>query len=56
MIPVHIGGSDKVLPPKGRIPKRARVTISFGEPLTFSAEQPYPEIVASIMKEIEGLS
>ncbi len=56
VVPVHIDGSEKVLPPKGRIPKRARVTISFGKPLTFSAEQPYLEIVASIMKEVKALT
>ena len=56
VVPVHIDGSDKVLPPKARFPKRGHVTISFGKPLSFSAGQPYPEIVTSIMKEIEALS
>ena len=56
VIPVHIDGSEKVLPPKGRIPKRGRVTVSFGKPIYFSEGQPYPDIVISIMKEIEALS
>lgn len=56
VVPVHIDGSDKVLPPKGRLPKRHRVTISFGKPLSFCAGQPYLEIVTTIMKEIEALS
>jgi 1-acyl-sn-glycerol-3-phosphate acyltransferase len=56
VIPVNIQGSDKVLPPKSKMPKRERVTVSFGKPMTFSAEQSYPEIVTSIMKEIEALS
>ena len=56
VVPVHIDGSDKVLPPKARLPKRGRVTVSFGRPLSFSEEQPYEEIVTSIMKEIEDLS
>lgn len=56
VVPVHIDGSDKVLPPKSKIPKRNRVTMSFGKPLIFSEGQPYPEIVASIMKEIEALA
>ena len=56
VVPVHIDGSDKVLPPKARFLRRSRVTISFGKPLFFSAGRPYPEIVASIMNEIETLS
>ena len=56
VIPVHIDGSDKVLPPKSRIPKRGRVTISFGKPICFSEGPPYRDIVISIMKEIEALS
>ena len=56
VIPIHIDGSDKILPPKSRFPKRGRITISFGKPLSFSAEQPYLEIATSIMKEIEALS
>jgi len=56
VIPVHIDGSDKVLPPKSRIPKRARITISFGKPILFSEGQSYPDIVTAIMKEIEALS
>lgn len=56
VVPVHIDGSEKVLPPKARIPKRHRVTISFGEPVFFSGKQSYPEIVASIMKKIEALA
>ncbi len=56
VVPVHIDGSDKVLPPRARLPKRHRVTISFGEPLSFSADQPYLEIVTSIMEKIEALS
>ena len=56
VVPVHIDGSEKVLPPKARIPKRGRVTITFGEPIFFSSEQIYLEIVASIMKKIETLA
>ena len=56
VVPVHIDGSDKILPPKSRFPKRGRITISFGRPLSFSEGQPYQEIVTSIMKEIEALS
>ena len=56
VVPVHIDGSEKVLPPKGRVPKRGRVTISFGEPVFFPAEQSYIDIVAAIMQKIEALA
>jgi len=56
VVPVHIAGSDRVLPPGARIFKRGRVTISFGKPLRFSKNQPYSEIVADVMKEIGSLS
>lgn len=56
IIPVHIDGSEKVLPPKSHIPKRGRVTITFGKPISFSDEQLYLEIVESIMREIEALA
>ena len=56
VIPIHIDGSDTVLPPKARFPKRGRITISFGKPLFFSEGQPYPEVVTSIMREIKALA
>jgi 1-acyl-sn-glycerol-3-phosphate acyltransferase len=52
IVPVHIKGSDKVLPPGAKLPKRNRVTISFGKPLIFSDEQSYSEIVTQVMNEI----
>ena len=56
VVPVHIDGSDKVLPPGAKYPKRHRVTISFGKPLVFSKEQPYSEIVTHVMNEIQVLA
>ena len=56
VVPVHISGSDKVLPKGAKVPRRNRVTVSFGKPQYFSKSQSYPEIMASIMKEIEALS
>lgn len=56
VIPVRIDGSEKVLPPKTRFPKRGRVTVSFGKPLDYSSDLLYTEIVTSIMREIESLS
>lgn len=56
VVPVHIDGSGYVLPPGARIPKRGRVTISFGKPLSFKEGQDYQEIVLSIMEEVKALS
>jgi len=56
VVPVHIDGSDKVLPPGAKYPQRNRVTISFGKPLMFSKEQSYSEIVTQVMNEIQVLT
>jgi len=56
VVPVHIDGSDKVLPPGAKYPQRNRVTISFGKPLIFSKEQSYSEIVMHVMNEIQMLT
>ncbi|MBE0504889.1 MAG: AMP-binding protein [Desulfuromonadales bacterium] len=45
VVPVRINGLDKVLPRGARWPKRGRVTVTFGVPLTFHGEEP-PEIIA----------
>jgi 1-acyl-sn-glycerol-3-phosphate acyltransferase len=56
VVPVYICGSDKVLPPGTKVPKRNHVTVSFGKPLFFSKEQSYSEIVIRIMEKIQALS
>lgn len=56
VLPVYIDGADKVLPPGTKWPKRSRVTVTFGKPVSFSKTQSYPEIVESIMREIQTLS
>ena len=56
VVPVHIGGSDKVLPRGAQFPKRGRVTVTFGKPIQFTDNKSYEEIVSAIMDEIEGLS
>jgi len=56
VIPVYIDGSDKVLPKGARFPKRSRVKIIFGKPLTYTKDQSYPEIATNIMSEIQSLS
>ena len=56
LVPVHIGGSDQVLPRGAKFPKRGRVTVTFGKPVRFTSGQTYEEIVAAIMDEIDGLT
>lgn len=56
VVPVHIEGSHKVLPPGAGMPKRNRITLSFGKPMTFSKDQSYEEIVDQVMSEIDALS
>jgi len=56
VVPVYIDGSDKILPRGARLPKRSRVTVIFGKPLSFSKGQSYPEIVTCIMNEIQALA
>ena len=56
VVPVFIEGSDKVLPPKAKLPRRGRVTIRFGLPISFSKEQSYEEIVSFIMRQITNLA
>jgi len=56
VLPVFIEGSDQVLPPGAKMFKRRRVSVTFGTPLKFSKEQPYPDIVNNIMDNIQLLS
>ena len=56
VVPVHIDGSDQVLPPGAKFPKRGRVTITFGKPINFTNDRSYEEIVSAIMDEIAVLS
>ena len=56
VVPVHIGGSDQVLPRGAKFPKRGRVTVTFGRPVRFSDDQSYDGIVSAIMDEIAGLT
>ena len=56
VIPVHIGGSDKVLPRGAKLPKRGKVTIVFGAPINFTKDQSYSDIVSNIMKKINEIS
>jgi long-chain acyl-CoA synthetase len=54
VVPIKISGTDQVLPPKARFPKRGRVTVTFGEPLMFSNEEP-ADIVEKTRQAVEKL-
>lgn len=54
VVPVKINGTGQVLPHDARFPKRGRVTVTFGEPLHFSYEEPV-EIVEMAHRAVEML-
>lgn len=54
VVPIKIGGTGQVLPPGARFPKRGQVTVTFGEPLQFSYEEP-AEIVEKTRQAVEKL-
>ena len=55
VVPVKIAGTDKVLPPKQTsMPKRGKVTVTFGEPLYFRFEEP-AEIVEKAHAAVAAL-
>ena len=54
VVPINISGTEKVLPPGARFPKKGRVTITFGKPLRFRNEEP-AEIVATTRQAVERL-
>ncbi len=54
VVPIKISGTDLVLPHKIRFPKRGKVTVTFGAPLSFRFEQP-AEIVAITRQTVEKL-
>jgi len=54
VVPIKIAGTERVLPPGAGFPKRGKVTVTFGEPLTFRYEQP-AEIVARARRAVEEL-
>jgi long-chain acyl-CoA synthetase len=55
VVPVHLSGIEKVLPPGSAWPKRGRVTVSFGEPILFTRETP-DEIVEKARKAVEDMA
>ncbi len=54
VVPVHISGTEQLLAPKARFPKRGKVVITFGEPLHFRYEEP-DAIVETARRAVERL-
>jgi len=54
VVPIKISGTDQVLPPGSKFPKRGKVTVTFGEPLRFRYEEP-AEIVEKTRQAVEKL-
>ena len=54
VVPIRISGTEQVLPPGARFPKRGKVTVTFGKLLRFRFEEP-AEIVEKTRQAVEGL-
>jgi len=54
VVPIKISGTDYVLPHEARFPQKGTVTVTFGEPIRFSYEEP-PEIVEYTRATVERL-
>lgn len=55
VLPAKIIGSDKVMPPHSKFPKRHLITIIIGKPLYFTGKEPYDQIAREVMKSIFAL-
>jgi len=62
VIPVAMSGTDRVLPPGQKVPRVAKIKITFGKPMTFEAYQDLSAsrqrraIADDVMKAIQTLS
>ena len=54
VVPIKIDGTQHVLAPQARFPKRGKVTVTFGEPLLFRYEEP-AEIVEKAERAVAEL-
>jgi long-chain acyl-CoA synthetase len=54
VVPIKISGTGQVLPHEASFPKRGTVTVTFGEPMRFSYEEP-PEIVKMVREAVGKL-
>lgn len=55
VVPVHITGTDKVLPLGKAMPHRGPVTVRFGRPLRFNQRATYEDALAKIDQAMRGL-
>lgn len=55
VVPIKIEGLYEILPWENKIPKKGKVTIKFGKPLTFSKLQNFEEITSTLRKAVENL-
>jgi 1-acyl-sn-glycerol-3-phosphate acyltransferase len=63
VIPVAMSGTDRVLPPGHRVPRRAKIKITVGKPLTFESYRDLPSaarqrraVTDEVMRSIQALS
>ena len=56
VVPVKIIGSDRVLPPGVKFPRRHIVHVHFGTPRTFDAKWNYETIASRILYDIQALA
>lgn len=56
VVPALIKGSERVLPPGVRFPRRGRITVRFGKATQYLEGNPYPEIASKIMHDISALA
>ena len=54
VVPIKISGTQQVLAPEAHFPRHGKVTVTFGEPLHFSYEEPN-QIVEKTRKAVEDL-
>jgi len=52
VLPARIIGSDKVMPPGAKFPRRKLITIIIGKPLVFSGQESYGQISRDVMRSI----
>jgi long-chain acyl-CoA synthetase len=55
VVPIHISGTDQILPHRARFPKQGQATVIFGEPLRFRFEEP-AEIVEMTRQAVKKLA
>ncbi len=56
VIPVYVSGTDQALPKDAKFIKPKKVTVHFGQPISFERRTSYQDIAVKIMEEIKKLS